>query len=77
MKDDPAAKLTVYVPQELADRARAAVAHLAGAPLFLTLAEVGERALRREVEDLERVHNNGRPFPAPPPKKRPGRPVGS
>jgi hypothetical protein len=69
-------KLTVYVPRPLAARVRNAVAHLAGAPLFLTQASLGEEALDAAVSRLEREHNGGKPFP-PAPKKRPGRPVGS
>jgi hypothetical protein len=71
-------KLTIYVPTDLAERIRNAVAHLAGAPLFLSMSAFGEAALRIAVEGLEREHNNGRPFGRPQGgTRRPGRPVGT
>lgn len=48
---------------ELAERLRNAVAHIGGG---LTPGGVLADVLRRAVEDLEREHNNGQPFPARP-----------
>lgn len=77
MADPDRAKLTLYVSKQLAERVRHAVAHLAGAPLFLTMGGFSEEALQAAVEKLERQHNQGQPFPAPTGRKRPGRPVSS
>lgn len=70
-------KLTVYVPRDLAERARNAVAHLAGSPLFLTMSAFGEEAIRERVEALEKEFNQGHPFGPPRAPRRRGRPVGS
>lgn len=70
-------KLTVYVSEELAEQVRNAVAYLAGNPLYLTMAEMAERALGDEVKRLQKEHNKGKPFPEVKGRRRPGRPVGS
>jgi len=69
-------RLTVHVPPELVDRARNAVVALSGPPHRLTLADLAERALRREVDRLEREHADGRAFPTRDAELRGGRPVG-
>jgi len=55
--------LTVHVPPEVVERARNAVVALSGPPLRLTFADLAERALRRELDRLEREHHDARPFP--------------
>lgn len=78
----PAARQAVYrvsfVPDRaVLERARNAAFALAGPPESLTLTELLNAALRREVERLERAHNRGKAFPARSEKGlRPGRRVG-
>lgn len=69
------AKATFHLPVALVDEARAAVFALAGPPERLTLAGLVERALRAELDRLERKHNGGEPFEAPAAPLRTGRPM--
>lgn len=66
---------TFLVPEELADAMRNAIVHLSGPPLYYTLAEFGEHAIRSYITQLEREHNGGRPFPPRPRAVRQGRPL--
>ena len=66
---------TFLVPEELADAMRNAIVHLSGPPLYYTLAEFGEHAIRNYIAQLEREHNDGRPFPRRPRAVRQGRPL--
>lgn len=68
---------TVRIDAELLDECRAAVIALAGAPLRLTLSDLVESALQRELKRLKRQHNDGADFPAYGGKLRAGRPIGS
>jgi hypothetical protein len=69
------AKATFHLPVDLVAEARAAVFALAGPPERLTLAGLVERALRAELDRLERKHNRGEPFAAPDAPLRTGRPM--
>ena len=66
---------TFLVPADLADKMRDAIVHLSGPPLYFTLAEFGEHAIRCYLEQLERDHNGGRAFPPRPRGVRQGRPL--
>lgn len=66
---------TFLIPEELADAMRNAIVHLSGPPLYYTLAEFGEHAIRSYIAQLEREHNGGRPFPRRPRPVRQGRPL--
>ena len=70
-------RVTFLLSEELANEVRDAVVFLAGHPHRLTMASLAETALRKEVEELKRLHNQGQPFPAHVEKPRGGRPVGS
>lgn len=57
---------STYLPTDLIERARAAVywtRNVPGEPS--TYAQLDERALRAEVERLERIYNHGHPFVIP------------
>ncbi|HEY0777212.1 MAG TPA: hypothetical protein VGD56_04520 [Gemmatirosa sp.] len=66
---------TFLIPEELADAMRNAIVHLSGPPLYYTLAEFGEHAIRSYISQLEREHNGGHPFPPRPRAVRQGRPL--
>lgn len=70
-------KVSLYLSAELVERMRNAAVHLAGPPEYLTLTDLGERAIDSEVTRLERKHNGGQPFPQRPDELRGGRPIGS
>jgi hypothetical protein len=72
-----AIKATFNLPESLVDEARAAVVALAGPPARLTLAALVEKALRVELDRLEKAHNGGRPFPPVEIVLRGGRPIGT
>lgn len=69
-------KASFYIPAELLDQCRDAVAFLAGPPLHLTLAELAEGALREKLDRLQAEFNGGKPFPPHRGRVRAGRPVG-
>lgn len=66
---------TFLIPEELADAMRNAIVHLSGPPLYYTLAEFGEHAIRSYIAQLEREHHEGQPFPRRPRAVRQGRPL--
>jgi len=76
-KEPKKARATFHLPKELMEECRAAVVHLAGPPVRLTLAAMAEDALRKELERLKKKHNEGEPFPSSDVKLRGGRPIGS
>jgi centromere-binding protein ParB len=69
-------RVTADVDADVLDRARNAVWQLTGPPERLTMAELVEQAVRREVERLEAKHNDGVPFPPRSAQLRAGRPLG-
>ena len=73
----PKTKLTILVPDDLAEEARNTVVALSGPPLRLTLAQLAENALRAEIDRLRRKHNQGKPFPAHGSTLKGGRPIGT
>jgi hypothetical protein len=70
-------RATFHIPTDLFEEARDAVVALSGPPARLTLAELAETALRREIERLKKAHNEGNPFPRREADLRGGRPIGS
>lgn len=76
MTDGPKKKASFLLPDALLSRARNAVVHLQGPPLFLSMAELAAQALEAEVARLEQAYNAGQPFPNRG-KVKTGRPVGS
>ena len=68
-------RATLYLPQDVLDEARNAVVHLAGNPVRLTLTKLAEMALRRELQRLKQLHNQGQEFPAREGELKGGRPI--
>lgn len=68
-------RATFHISSELLEEARNAVVYLAGPPTRLTLAELAENALKRELERLSKAHNSGKTFPARNGELRGGRPI--
>lgn len=73
----PKRKASFLIPEELYQEARDAVAFLGGPPLYLTLAQLAEDALRDRLELLKAKYNQGREFPRFTGRVKTGRPVGS
>ena len=73
----PRAKIraTLYVSAEILEQARDAAVHLAGFPARLTLTKLAEEALRRELERLKQLYNDGQDFPARTEDLKGGRPI--
>jgi hypothetical protein len=72
----PKIRATFQLPQDVLERARDAVVALASTEQ-LTLAELVQRAIERELDRLQREHNAGQPFAHRRRDLRPGRPIGS
>jgi hypothetical protein len=68
-------RATFHLPGELLNLARDAVVALSGPPHRLTLATLAERAIRTEVERLQREHHGGKPFPKRADELKGGRPI--
>lgn len=64
------------VDADLLERVRNAVASLAGQPEFLSMREFVDAAFLAEVKRLEKRHNSGRQFAAPPKRAGGRRPAG-
>jgi hypothetical protein len=73
----PKIRATFHIPEELFEEARDAVVHLSGPPTRLTLADLCETALRRELERLRKTHGVGERFPKRDGDLKGGRPIGS
>jgi hypothetical protein len=71
----PREKITFALPQDLVEACRDAADFLSGPPVRLTLAALVERALRREVDRLQREHRHGEAFPPRGGPLRTGRPL--
>ena len=69
-------RVSFVIAPELLERVRNAAYALRVLDPPPTLAELLEAGARHEVEQLEKKHNKGRPFPARPGKLRPGRRTG-
>ena len=74
---DLTVKTTLYLPREISEGCRDAVIYLAGHPEYLTLTTLIERALRNELDRLQTVYTEGKPFPQRRRELRAGRPFGS
>jgi hypothetical protein len=70
-------RATFHVNEDTLDQAKNAVVMLMGPPLFLTLSDLLDEALREKVVELQNAHNNGKPFPSRGGNLRGGRPIGS
>jgi hypothetical protein len=71
-------RATFPVRQDIMDRARNAVVHLAGGHTRLTMRKLLEEGLDREIRRLEAEYNKGKPFPDYGVKALPGgRPIGT
>lgn len=70
-------RATFHLSPELFEAARDAVVALSGPPHRLTLAELAENAIRRELERLQAEHNKGKVFPKRVIPLRGGRPIDS
>ena len=68
-------RATLYISAEILDQARDAAVHLAGFPARLTLTKLAEEALRRELERLKQLYNDGQDFPARTEDLKGGRPI--
>lgn len=68
-------RATFHISEDLLQQARNAVVYLAGPPTRLTLADLAESALKRELERLKKAHNSGKEFPARSGELRGGRPI--
>lgn len=68
-------RATFQIETELLEEARDAVVLLSGPPERLTLADLVENALRRELDRLRKKHTDGEPFPKRGAPVRMGRPV--
>jgi hypothetical protein len=64
------AHVSFRIHPHLAIRLRNLVDHNRGAPLFLTVDGFVEAELDEAVTDFERIHNNGKPYPARPRRKK-------
>lgn len=70
-------RATFHVYEDTLDQAKNAVVMLMGPPLFLTLSDLLDEALREKVVELQNAHNNGQLFPSRAGNLRGGRPLGS
>lgn len=68
-------RATFHISSDVLEEARNAVVYLAGPPTRLTLADLAENALKRELERLRKAHNSGKEFPARKGELRGGRPI--
>jgi hypothetical protein len=68
-------RATFHVSADLLEEARNAVVYLAGPPTRLTLADLAEAALKKELERLKKAHNAGKEFPARNGELKGGRPI--
>lgn len=71
----PKTRATLYLSHEVIEEARNAAFHLAGYPAHLTLSNLAESALRRELERLKELYNNGADFPQRGENLKGGRPI--
>jgi hypothetical protein len=58
--------MSFYLDADLVNEMRNAVAHLAGAPEYLTLTRLADGPLREKLEELKKTYNKGKPFPQRP-----------
>lgn len=68
-------RVAFHLPVSLADEARNCVYHLSGPPLRLTMAELAENAIAKELERLQAEYNEDKPFPHRRENLKGGRPV--
>ena len=70
-------RATFHLTTDLFEAARDAVVALSGPPVRLTLAELAERALQKEIVALQDQYHQGKPFPKRETPLRGGRPIDS
>jgi hypothetical protein len=71
----PKVRATLYLSQEVLERARDAAVYLAGYPAHLTLAALAENALWAELGRLKDRYHGGKDFPRREQDLRGGRPI--
>lgn len=59
-------KITFYLPQEDADRARAALINTQHLEGMRSMSDLVHQALSEKVEELENRYNDGKPWPPAP-----------
>jgi hypothetical protein len=72
---DRKVRATFHLPLTLVDAARNATVALSGPPTRLTLAQLVENGIRRELQDLRDRHNGGHEFPRRADELVGGRPI--
>lgn len=71
-------QVTFNLPVDVIQKMRAAAIHFSGPPHRLTLAAIAEDGIRRELQRITKIFNNGKPIPSYEEQAlRPGRPIGS
>lgn len=68
-------RATLYLPQDVLDEARNAVAYLGGHPAHMTLTKLAEQAFRAELRRLKEQYHEGHDFPARAGELKGGRPI--
>jgi hypothetical protein len=68
-------RVTFYIAETLLDELRDVTVALSGPPDRLTLSQLAESALHREVQRLKRLHQAGGDFAKRKHPLRPGRPI--
>jgi hypothetical protein len=68
-------RATFHISAELLDELRDVTVALSGPPDRLTLSDLAEGALRREVERMKRVHTKGKSFAKRTGQLKGGRPI--
>jgi hypothetical protein len=68
-------RATLYLPEDVLEEARNAAVHLAGNPVRLTLTKLAEESLRKELQRLKELYNEGNDFPVRSEDLKGGRPI--
>jgi hypothetical protein len=68
-------RATFHISAELLNELRDVAVSLSGPPDRLTLSDLAESALRKEIERLKRVHRSGKAFAKRSQELRGGRPI--
>lgn len=68
-------RVTFYLGETLLDELRDVTVALSGPPNRLTLSQLADSALQREVRRLKRLHHAGANFARRQQELRPGRPI--
>jgi hypothetical protein len=74
-KSNRKVRATLYLPEDVLDKARDAACYLGGYPAHMTLTKLAEQAFRAELEKLKSLYNEGHDFPKRGAELRGGRPL--